>query len=212
MRNSWMHVACARLVGWRDAVGRASHGRRLLDLRDGHAGSRHRVGGPGGERKGRRDGVRQPGGHDQPGPLAAAGRHAADRRRRPLRSRLRHHGRRRQRRQCVRGDTRRVVLLRAQRDAGLQARLLERLLYGRGVAIRGQLVGALLRPKDRVADARRRHQRRVQGQRLALDRRRSLRPLRRPRTEGGAQQPPRRPGRQTEVRGRRVRVRRHGRV
>ena len=95
------------LVASGDAVGIARDGRRLLDLRDGHAGSRHRVGGPGGERQGCRDGVRQPGRDDQPGPLAAAGRHAADRRRRPLRSRRRHHGRRRQRRQCVRGVARR---------------------------------------------------------------------------------------------------------
>ena len=172
------HRLQRRAVGrWRRAVGVTRDGRRFLDLRDGHAGSRHRLGGPGGERQGRRDGVRQPGRDDQPGPLAAAGRYRADRRRRALQPRRRHHGCRRQRRQCVRGDPRRVVLLRPERDAGLQARLLERLLYRRGVAIRGQLVGALLRPEGRVADPWRRHQRRLPGQRLALDRRRSLRPL-----------------------------------
>ena len=56
--------------------------------------------------------------------------------------------------------------------------LLERLLFWRGFGIRGRLVGALLRPEGRVPDPWRRHQRRIQDHRLALDRGRPLRPLR----------------------------------
>ena len=200
-----------RARGKRDAVGITRAGRRFLDLRDGHAGPWHRVRGARCERQGCGDGVRQPGRDDQPGPLPAAGRHATDRRRRPLQSRRRHHGGRRQRRQCVRGVARRVFLLRAQHHPQIQAGRVERLLFRRGVGLRGQLVRALLRPEGRAADARGGHQRRVQDQRLALRRGRALGPLRQSRTEVRAQQPARRAGRPTEVRGRRIRLRRHGR-